>query len=350
MDDDQQPLPLNMRQDALDAPTLASLSPDERAQEVAFLSPSPSTSSLADSAIYRPGAIVAGALLAGPVVCAIAGAVAVIVTGLTPPVWLPLALLLWLPALALAWALLKSVRVTPDALASGRPLGRWQVAPFHEIERVEQQGMRLIVTARSGPPLTFTPRLLHRGAQLRRSLLLRLPLSALSSQLRAEAQTLEIGDLADSYRGDVEGVLSVRPRLRWTLLAGGLALALLALALLALLFLSTPVSIALGVVLAAHASAAAFLGLWMVQDIFVSEKGLIVRYTVLRRERDIFWTQVRAIEYLPGEAALILRSVRSLTCAGPGLLTAQQARLMRGYISRYCVAQVMPTLTRRSRI
>ncbi len=345
MDDDQQPLPLNMRQDALDAPTLASLSPDERAQEVSFLSPSPSTSPLADSAIYRPGAIVAGTLLTGPVVCAIAGAVAVSVTGATPPVWLPLALLLWLPALALAWALLKSVRVTPDALASGRPLGRWQVAPFHEIERVEQQGMRLIVTARSGPPLTFTPRLLHRGAQLRRSLLLRLPLAALSSQLRAEAQTLEIGDLADSYRGDVEGVLSVRPKLRWTLLSGGLALALLA-----LLFLSAPVSIALGVVLAALACAAAFLGLWMVQDIFVSEKGLIVRYTVLLRERDIFWTQVRAIEYLPGEAALILRSVRSLTCAGPGLLTAQQARLMRGYISRYCVAQVMPTLTRRPRI
>lgn len=349
MDDDLQPLPLNMRQDALDAPTLASLSSAERAEEVAFLIPSPSTAHLADSAIYRPGAIVAGPLLAGPVICAIAGAIAVSMTGVTPPVWLPLALLLWLPALALAWALLKSVRVTPDALACGRPLGRWHVAPFHEIERVEQQGMRLIVTARSGPPLTFTPRLLHRGAQLRRSLLLRLPLSALSSQLRAEAQTLEIGDLVESASGDVEGVLSVRPQLRWTLLAGALALALLVAAVLAFVLLTAPVSLALTVAGVALAGVSAYTGAWMAQDIFVSEKGLIVRYTLLRRERDIFWTQVRSIEYLPGEAALVLRSVRSVTCAGPGLLTTRQARLMRGYISRYCVAQVMPTLPRRTR-
>lgn len=350
MDDDQQPLPLNMRQDALDAPTLAALSPLEREEDIAFLTPSPSTAHLADSAIYRPGAIVAGPLLAGPVVCAIGGAIAVSVTGVTPPVWLPLALLLWLPALALAWVLLKSVRVTPDALACGRPLGRWQVAPFHEIERVEQHGLRLIVTARSGPPLTITPWLLHNGAQLRRSLLLRLPLSALSSQLRAEAQTLEVGDLVESPQGDVEGVLSVRPQVRWTALAVALAVALLALGVLALLYLAAPVSIALAVALAVLACASTFVGLWMAQDIFVSEKGLLVRYTLLRRERDIFWTQVRSIEYLPGEAALILRSVRSVTCAGPGLLTAQQARLMRSYISRYCLAQVMPTLQRRTHI
>lgn len=345
MDDEQQPMPLlsweEPPQDA--APPLAG---PERATSVAFLPPHPAHERLFESVVYRPGALVAVALLAGPIVCAIAGAIVAVNTGAIP-VWLPLLLLLWLPALALAWALLTSVRVTPDALACGRPLSRWRVIPFHEIERVEQRGLRLVVSARSGSPLRITPRLLHRGGELRRSLLLRLPLSALSSDLRIEAQTLSGNDpMSGQTSGDVEGVLTVRPLPVWSALAGVVALALLALAALTLWAASQPLNIFLAVALLALACAIGFLSLWMAQEIFVSEKGLLINYRLLRRERDIYWAQVRLIEYTPWETALFFRGARTRVCVGPGLLTTQQARLMRRYISRYCLTQVGPLLGR----
>lgn len=346
MDDDQQPAPLLAWEEAPQntAPQVAT---PALAPEVAFLPPHPAQERLFESVVYRPGALVAVALLAGPAVCAIAGAAAATTSGALP-VWLPLALLLWLPALALAWALLTSVRVTAETLACGRPLSQWRVVPFDDIEHVERRGLRLVVRARSGSPLTFTPMLLHQGGQLRRSLLLRLPLAVLSGDLRAEARALGDGDLPNSEEGgDVAGVLTVHPRLLWSALAGGGAVALLALAALALWTTVQPLTVALSVALVVLAGALGFLSLWMVQEIFVSDKGLLINYRALRRERDIFWAQVRLIEYTPWETALLFRSVRTLVCAGPGLLTTQQARLMRRYISRYSLSQVGPLLGRR---
>jgi hypothetical protein len=319
-------------------------------QEVVFLTPSPSVWRLAESIVYRPGALVAVALLAGPVVCAIAGAVAADVTG-SVPVWLPLVLLLWLPALALAWMLLKSVRVTPDALACGRPLGQWRVILFDEIERVERHGLRLVVRARGSRPLAFTPLLLHRGAYLRRSLLLRLPLTVLIGELRAQALSLSEGDVTsriEGDKGDISGILTVRPRLIWSVLAGSVAVALIALGTMALLAIASPASGALALALAALAGALGYFSLWSAQEIFVSEKGLVIRYALLRRERDVHWAQVSLVEYTPGEMTLLFRGVRQTTiCAGPGLLNAPQARLMRQFVSRYCLSQVAPALTRR---
>lgn len=352
MDNDQQPRPLIAWEEtppdpALSDPAVPAAEP-ARAPDVTFLPPHPSHERLSDSVVYRPGALVALALLTGPVVCAIAGATAALATG-EIPVWLPLLLLLWLPALALAWALLKSVRVTSDTLACGRPLSQWRVIPFQDIDQVERRGLRLVVTARGGPALSFTPLLLHRGAHLRRSLLLRLPLPALSTNLRAEAQALGDGDLAALQEvGDVEGVLTVRPRLLWSALAGGAAIALLALAGLSLWALVQPLNIALAVALVALACAPGFLSLWIGQEIFVSDKGLLIHFRWLRREHDVFWAEVGLIEYLPWETALVFRSAHTAVCAGPGLLTAQQARLMRGYISRYCLSQVGPLLGRRT--
>jgi hypothetical protein len=363
--DDQQPLSLITSQDApdvfdasdafevFDAPAAPdSPAPDspERQQTVAFLTPSPSVWRLAESIVYRPGVVVAVALLAGPVVCAIVGGVAASVSGAVP-VWLPLVLLLWLPALALTWALLKSVRVTPDALACGRPLGQWRIIPFDEIERVEQRGLRLVVSAHNSRPLVFTPLLLHRGAYLRRSLLLRLPLAVLVGELRAQAQSLSEGDvasMAEGDKGDISGILTVHPRLVWPTLAGGAAVALIALGIMALLLIASPVSGALALALVALAGALCYFTLWSVQEIFVSEKGLVIRYGLLRRERDVHWAQVSLVEYTPGEMTLLFRGARqTIICAGPGLLNATQARLMRQFVSRYCLSQVAPTLTRR---
>jgi hypothetical protein len=311
-----------------------------------LLSPSPSALRLAEYVVYRPGAVFAVALLAGPAVCVIIAAVVIGVSG-SLPVWLPLVLLLWLPALALTWALLKSVRVTPGALACGRPLGQWRSIAFDEIERVEQRGLRLIVSARNRPPLVFTPLLLHGGEQLRRSLLLRLPLPVLAGELRLEAQSLSAGDLRSSVAGDISGILTVRTRAVWPALAGGLALASLALAGVASLTLVWPLSALLAVALALLGGLLGYVSLWSAQEVFVTAKGLIVRYPLLHRERDVFWAQVRKVEYMPGEVALFFRGRRpTIISAGPGLLNASQARLMRQFISRYCPAQVVPKLPR----
>jgi len=335
--------------DPLDAFALGT--PATAQSEVDFLAPSPSSIQLADSAVYRQGAAVALALLAGPAVCAIVAVVIAALTGALP-VWLPFALLLWLPVLALTWGLLTIVRVTPTSLACGRPLGRWREVPFAEVERLERRGLRLMAYARRGRPLSFTPLLLRQGMQLERRLLLSLPLSALSSELRTEALTLANGGAAQPGEGDISGILTVRPRMAWPALAGGVALVALALGVSALLGMAAPLSLALAVLCGALALAAAGVCLWSIQEIFVSEKGLIIHYHALRRRRIIFWASLNVVEYTPGGVALLCRSrtgARMAICIGPGLLNTRQAQLMRGFIDYYCEAPVVPLGARRDR-
>ena len=372
---DQQPLSLSMAPDEADEPaapdmpdTLGALAtppirdartdaPSQPSQtgpapaQIVFLAPSPSAAQLAEYVVYRPGAVVALALLTGPAICVILAAVAIGVAGALP-VWLPLLLLLWLPALALAWALLKSVRITPDALACGRPLAQWRSIAFDDIERVEQRRLRLVVSAHNTQPLVFSPGLLRNGEQLRRSLLLRLPLTALAGELRTQAQSLSEGDVSGSLAGDISGVLTVRTRTIWPALAGGLAVTLLALGVAALLTMTSSRGLALALALVALASLLGYVSLWSAQEIFVTEKGLIIRYTLLRRERDVFWAQVHRVVYAPGEVTLRFQGSQrktTIVSAGPGLLTAVQARLMRQFISRYCPAEVVPARPRAAR-
>lgn len=348
MDDNQLPFAPPATHDTPAAPAEPQSAPAGAHISAAILGPTLASERLAESVIYRPGALVAATLLAGPLLCALAVMLVALTTG-SLPLWLPLALLLWLPLLALAWTLLKSVRVTPDTLSCGRPLGQWRIIPFHQVERVEWRGPRLVVRVRSGRPLSFAPRLLRHGDQLRRSLLLRLPLSTLSSELRAEAQALSSGDRLSSQEGDITGVLTVRPRLRWRTALALATVALLALAIAALVALTAPLSLALGAPALALAIALAGIDLWLAQEIFVSEKGLIIHYALLRRERIVYWAQVRVIEYLPGEVALALRGAHATLCAGPGLLSVTQARLMRRYINRYSLSLVAPLWSRQPR-
>lgn len=308
---------------------------------------------LAESVVYRPGALIAAPLLAGPVICAVVATLVIGSSGAVP-VWLALLPLLWLPVLALAWALLRSVRITPDTVASGRTFGQWRSVAFEEIELVEQRGLRLIILARGSLPLTITPSLLHRGAQLRRTLLLRLPLTALSGDLRTQAQILSAGDVMGDGTGDISGILTVRTRSLWPTLAAMLGVALLVLGVVTPLTLTTPLNNtptwALTLALVALAALTGYVGLWSVQELFISDKGLVIHFALLRRERDVFWAQVRQVEYTPGELALIFRTTRRMAVsAGPGLLNATQARLMRQFIGRYCAADVTPALSRTRR-
>ncbi len=335
----------DLADDADEAPT-ARPTPDLADQrDVLFLTPSPAALRLADSAVYRPSGLVGLALIAGPAICVIVAAPGIVATGRIP-LWLPIALLLWLPALALVWALLKSVRLTPDALECGRALGQWSAIGFDEVERVEQRGLRVVVTGRHSQTLSFTPALLSRGVQLRRALLLQLPLRALVGDLRAESQRLSAGDEATA--GDISGVLTVRTRRAWPIGVGALVAALLALGVAALLGLRPPLGVVALVAVVALAVGCALVGLWSVQEIFVSDKGLIIHYPLLRREGDVFWTQIQQVSYTPGELALLYRGgARTRVSIGPGLLTASQARLMRQYINRYSQAEVAPAWSHR---
>jgi hypothetical protein len=91
------------------------------------------------------------------------------------------------------------------------------------------------------------------------------------------------------------------------------------------------------------------LGLWSAQVIFVSEKGLVIQYPLLRHESDVYWTQAQQIGYTPWEVALLYRGASRTTYSiGPGLLTPSQARLMRQYINRYSQAEVAPAWSRRT--
>ena len=334
-------------EDATYAPDVADL--DAR-QDVVFLEPSPAALRLADSAVYRPSGMVGLALIVGPAICVIIAAPGIVATSHIP-LWLPVALLLWLPVLALVWALLKSVRLTPEGLACGRALGQWSILGFDEIERIEQHGLRLVVSGRrNSQTLSFTPALLSRGGRLRRTLLLQLPLRTLVGPLRAESQRLSVGD--DLAAGDISGVLTVRTRRAWPVGAAALAVALatLGVALLMALGMGAAGLVALIVALAL-ALLCGLLGLWSAQAIFVSEKGLVIQYALLRRESDVYWSQVQQIGYAPGEVALLYRggAHRTTYSIGPGALTPSQARLMRQYINRYSQAEVAPAWSRQSR-
>lgn len=308
--------------------------------EAGFLPQIAGDGSVGETTVYRPGAPVAVALLTAPVLFAVVG-MWVAIASHRVPIWLPIALLLWLPFIALEWLLIKSVRITPDTISCGRPLRRWQQISFDEVERVEQRGLRLIVGGRSGAPLVFTPLLLNQGAELRRSLLLRLPLQTLWGRLRLEAQLLTDGGVgATRAESDISGVLTVRSRWLWPALGLGVTLALLGLGLLAALTLPGFWKLALGGLAVALAIGSGWVSLWTPQEIFFSEKGLIIHYLLLRRERVVFWEQVRAIEYIPGEFALLFGGVRRVMCIGPGALSVQHARLMRQFVSRYCPAHV----------
>ncbi len=304
-------------------------------------------SNLAESAVYRPGVAIASILLAGPFISAIVGVVLAAVSG-SIPLWLPFLLLLWLPVIALVWLLLKSVRVTPNAIACGRPLGQWRVFSFDEIERVEQRGLRLLIGAHSGPPMIFTPALLQDGKQLRRSILLTLPLHTLWGSLRSEAQEFSSLQGESDSEGAIAGVLTVRSRWFWTVSAVVAALVALALGFAAWGAFTGTVRLVFAALCLVLALLLVAFALWMKQEIFLSEKGLIIRYTLLRREQVVFWTQVRLIEYTPAELALYLRGARRVVCAGPGALAVQQGRLMRQFIGRYCISPVAPLSLRRS--
>jgi hypothetical protein len=91
--------------------------------------------------------------------------------------------------------------------------------------------------------------------------------------------------------------------------------------------------------LAAAPGALALAGLaaliWLEQEVFISDRGVIARFWLVRVTRAVAWDEIISIERTPGALALVLRGPVSLVCAGPGLLNTRDARQMRAMVSRY---------------
>lgn len=296
---------------------------------IIFLAAARPTTPLANTALYRPGALVALLFLVPPVASALV--LAALVWGMgRAPFWLPLPLLLWVPVMLVGWVTLRGVRLTRDEISFGRPLRPWQVIPLDAIERLESHGQRLTLVLDTGRRVSFIPALLGRGAQLRRRLLLSLPADALTVAAREEAQRLLDWSAFPTSDGAVDALTVSPPRwMPW--LAAALACALAAGAVFAWMSSLSWLALAPGI-LALLALAACF---WLAQEVFISDRGLIARFLLLHATGSLAWNEVVSLRRAPGEVALILRGSRALICAGPGLLRNYDARRMREFVSRY---------------
>lgn len=305
----------------------SALPPDDA---VTFLAAPTPTTPLAEVEVYRPGALVASALLLPPMAAALVLAALYWNQGRLP-FWLPLAPLLWIPISLVGWFPLRNVRLTRESIAFGRPLGAWRTVPLDAITRVERHGPRLTLTATDGHRISFMPFLLRRGGRLQRRLLISLPMQALDSVTRAEAQRLLDGP--GLGMDDLEiTALTVRPP-RWMAVVAGLVAGAALVAGVAIATLSTAPWLAVAPGAVALIGLAALI--WLAQEVFISDRGVIARFALVRLTRAVAWDETLAIEAAPGAVALILRGPVTLICVGPGLLFDRDARRMREVVYRY---------------
>ncbi|MBF6591113.1 MAG: hypothetical protein IVW57_11385 [Ktedonobacterales bacterium] len=312
---------------------------------------------LGDANIYRPGPLLAVSIIVAPVSLALIIAAFTLNTMGTVPVWLPLVPLLWLPMLPLLWLMLKSVRMSANGLAVGRPWQRWREFPWMDITRAEQRGTSLRITSTDARTMTFTPFLLRDGARLKRQILLRLPAHVLVGALRQKAQHLVMGNIFPKPSGGLSGMLRARPRRRWRYGALLMALAAIAGAVVSLtsrrgggtlgIGAITTGAVAAAAVCVVVAVAALLAQFWLGQSIFVSEQGIETALPFSARLRAMPWHEVELIEIGPGELLLRLRSYRRVVCPGPRLLRPADRNVMRAFIHEYCVARGVPFVRRR---
>ena len=317
-------------------PATGALAPGQAPPDdtVTFLEAPRPTTPLAETAVYQPGALVAIGFLVPPAVSALALAALAWTIG-RPPIWLPLTLLLWIPVMLAGWAALGGVRLTREEIAFGRPLRAWRGIPLAAIARLECHGPRLTLVTTEGQRVSFTPALLRRGAQLRRRLLLSLPMQTLVGEARVEARRL-VGDVMPAETGLETDTLTVWP-VRW--LPGGALALTVALGLVAgVARLVAPNALWLALFAGALALVALASLMWLAQEIFISDRGIIARFTLIRVTRSVSWHELIAIQRAPGELALMLRGPHTLICAGPSLLNERDGRRMREIISRYALA------------
>jgi hypothetical protein len=304
---------------------------------------------LLDVRIYRPGPALALSVLLLPVVVALSGAAVYVgLDGAVPP-WLPFTLLLWAPCLPALWFTMQSVRTSTAGIGVGRPWQQWEEMAWEAVERVERRGPFLRIVSSQGQAIMFAPMLLREGGRLRRQLLLRLPAHVLTGRLAAAAQRLLVTDIQSTAEGGYSGVLTTRVRARWRVAIVVLGAALGALGALGVLAVKTQ-SAAVAVALAASAALIdlllVFALAWSSQSVLIDEGGMSIVSPILRRRRSLAWDEIELIEHTPRQTVLRVRGRRRLVCAGPGLLTAAHATLMRGMLYEYGAKRGVPILRR----
>jgi hypothetical protein len=302
---------------------------------------------LAETRLYRPGPLLAAAVVLAPALLALAGAAISLRIAGTVPVWLPLVLLLWIPSLAAAWIGLISVRTTPMGIAAARPWQEWRELPWGLIDRADRYGPLLRLRASDGAHLSFAPFALQDGMRLHREILMRLPANVLDSGLREAARDLLGDQVVPRSEGGLDGIVRTRPRARWRWVATGLGLLAAAGGCIAALTLPIVVAgpIAALAALAVAAAVAAFR--WFSQQLSISSEGITVTPALGGRQRSITWGEIELIEHTPGEGALRLRGERRLRCVGPTALRLAERDAMRAFLHEYCISHGVPVVQRR---
>jgi len=289
--------------------------------------------------VYRPGSVLAVCILLLPATAALlAAALALNNTGHVPR-WLPFLLLLCVLGLPVLWFAMQSVRTSTLGIAIGRPWRTWDEIPWASIERVEQVGPRLRITASDDRQLTIWPMLLRDSGRLERELLLRLPPQVLAGKFAARGQFF--------MGGAITGTVHVQAQPRWRGTAAAACLLGPLIVLAGLLVLprvgALPVALAAGV---AELAALALL-LTIFQQVTLDETGIRVRGLLHRGARSMRWRDVELIEHTPGERMLRLRGARKLVCLGPGILPPKEGKVMRTYLQQYCQSRNVPMFERR---
>lgn len=265
---------------------------------------------LPGATVYRPGGVIAVVLVFVPVVMVAAAAGAFMLIGDTIPLWVPAAALAWVLGVPLWWLSLKTVRVDAFGIEAGRP---WQVLraiPWEIVAKMERRGPRLRVTGRDFTRISFNPGLLHNGADLRESLLLRLPIELLDDALRDEARGVAIVTSGRTNVGQLPGMFRLRPRPALRLLAGLVTLAALGGAPVAILFLPLDTGLAVAAVCVAAVGSGLWASHWLWQQIKLSDAGITVIAPLSGRARSMPWADVVLLEYTPKGSSLRVTSGR----------------------------------------
>ena len=293
---------------------------------------------LMDLQVYRPGSVLAVSILLLPATAALLAAALSLNTSGRVPLWLPFALLLCVPGLPVLWFAMHSVRTSTLGIAMGRPWQTWNEVPWASIERVEQVGPRLRITASDDRQLTIWPALLRDAGRLERELLLRLPPQVLAGKFAARGQFI---------LGGIAGTAHVQAQPRWR----GMSAAACLLGPLIVLagLVALPHAGALSVALAAGLVelAALTLLLTIFQRVTLDETGIRVSGLLHRGARSMRWRDVELIEQSPQERMLRLRGAKKLVCLGPGILPPKEGEIMRAYLQRYCRSRDVPMVDRR---
>lgn len=297
--------------------------------------------------VYRPGAVLATALMLSPALLSLLAAGVALVTIHAVPLVVPALLLLLLPAIAAGWVVCVSVRTTALGIGSARLLRPWHELPWALIEQAQRHRLRVVLISSAGQRIAFIPWLLSDGKRLYRDLLVRLPANVLDAQMAAAANHLLGERILQAPDGGLTGSLSAQPRATWRAAALSVAVMLLLVGAASLILAPPPISLVAGLGAFAGSALAIALLRWCSQRLHISEDGVQIQLPFKSTPQRMAWNEVALIEHTPGERVLRLRGDRRLICAGPGMLHPEKRDQMRAFLHTYCISRGVPVAQRR---